>query len=131
MVEVERNDLIGYIIYYADGTTFKTRDLKLTTWREAPEDGIMTVIKYFSHKWGARQEKNHWQILSGSDFYFAFNDNGKLAIGMGDAYDMTLRGNLVDDKDVKGGQWINDKDYSKIMLSATSPDKRYESELGP
>lgn len=129
MVEIERNTLIGYIIYYSDDTVFKTRDLTLNTWRRTRDTGVLAVIKYFSHKWGQQLQFNHWQRLAGEDFYFAYTRGSQLVIGMGDTHEMTLRGATVDERDIKGGEWIDDVTFSRIMRNASKDEKRKEIEL--
>lgn len=95
--------IIGWKIWYGDGTTFSSLQ---GIWKEAPDQNVQFWMIYLDKKDG--QGRSYRQAFSGDDFYFtdgiiydsSFDDESKV-IGI-----------------VKYGKWMDDEGFEKIRLEA-------------
>lgn len=110
--------VLGFKIYYADGTTFSS---KQGSWEDAPSEGVQFVSVYFDHL--REPGKNIRLIHSGGDYYWREETGNNPVFRMVYAGDPSIptprEGILKLGKLISGEAWQN-------MLGRVDADENWE-----
>ena len=100
---VQQSVVIGWRIYYGDGTTFDDRTGR---WEDAPDHNVQVVMLYEQRR--DSRGRCYRFVMSGSDYYY--KDSESFGFSFDDRAQAT--------GSVKFGKYISDEAFESIRLLA-------------